>query len=198
MIHTIKILNTPVKYAIMNDTFWYCRHDIMRAAGYGRAQHLYRAYRNFVNVRPLGRAAYLDETSVKFLMSKSRKPAVAAVLDAMGCPDVVVAPCKEVITTGQICAMFPTLAFIPQFPVAGYRLDLYSARYNIVVECDEAAHRGYNQERDAERTEIINRALGSPAWVRFNPDAPDFSMVPVIAEIASHLTNKLNVKAELK
>lgn len=102
---------------------------------------------------------------------------------------------KEEATIMDIIMCFhPHLKMTRQFRVGSYRVDLYIHDLNIVVECDEDDHRGYNAELDKSRTVLIDELI-SPVWVRYNPD--DGIRVPV-SEIINHLVGKYNSKEARK
>ena len=79
----------------------------------------------------------------------------------LGHERIVAAPTKEALYVSQLCEM---LEFKKQYSVEKYRLDMYPD----------------TRGTTPSRTETINTVLGDPMWIRFNPDEPGFSIVPVI------------------
>ncbi len=89
---------------------------------------------------------------------------------------------KEQKTIGQIRRAFQHLRTIQQYKVAPYYVDLYFPDYRTAVECDEEGHRKYTQEVERKRQNYIEQRL-SCAFVRYNPDAPNFNIGDVINQI---------------
>ncbi|KAA6417338.1 MAG: hypothetical protein FRX49_12667 [Trebouxia sp. A1-2] len=69
-----------------------------------------------------------------------------------------------------------------QFAVGDFRIDLYFVDQKIAVECDENGHRGRDLGAEIARQQFITKQLDCK-WVRFNPDAKDFSIFAVINNI---------------
>ena len=67
--------------------------------------------------------------------------------------------------------------------IGRYRVDLYIHEQNVIVECDEEGHVGYDKEKEEARTKDIERIKGSVRWIRFNPDSKDFDFTRVIQSI---------------
>jgi len=68
-----------------------------------------------------------------------------------------------------------------QFCINNYRVDWYISKYNIVIECDEYGHSGYIN--DIQRTELINKELHNPTWIRFNPNDNNFDIGNILNSI---------------
>lgn len=71
---------------------------------------------------------------------------------------------------------------IQQFKIGPYRLDMYIADYKIAVECDEYAHKRYDQKAEQERQMFVSKQLGC-TWVRFDPYCNRFCIFSVIRNI---------------
>ena len=89
---------------------------------------------------------------------------------------------KEQKTIGQIRRAFQHLRTVQQYKVAPYYIDLYFPDYRIAVECDEEGHRRYDPKDERKRQNYIEQRL-SCAFVRYNPDAPNFNIGDVINQI---------------
>ena len=89
---------------------------------------------------------------------------------------------KEQRTTRQIRKTFKHLRTIEQYRVGSYYIDLYFPDHRIAVECDEDGHRGYAQDVEHQRQQYIEQTLNC-IFVRYNPDAPNFTISDVINQI---------------
>lgn len=69
-----------------------------------------------------------------------------------------------------------------QFPVCGFRVDLYFPEHRIAVECDEHGHRDYCEAGERAREEAITSALGC-RWVRYDPYAAGFDVFDLINRV---------------
>jgi very-short-patch-repair endonuclease len=67
--------------------------------------------------------------------------------------------------------------FKSQCAVSKYRVDAYSKKFNIILECDEDDHKQYDKAKDVERTRAINQLLDDPSWIRFNPKDDIFEVI---------------------
>ncbi|CCV02556.1 hypothetical protein IIV31_184R [Armadillidium vulgare iridescent virus] len=76
-----------------------------------------------------------------------------------------------------------------QFKVGRYRVDLYIEEYNLVVECDEYNHCDRDPREERERECFIRSELGCE-FIRFNPDAKNFSIFTVLGDIHKHILNE--------
>lgn len=198
---SIRLLNTDVKYIVQNDIFWYCLRDVAYALDYKVESGSNKFYKCYINQIPKQyiicstlqgprKALFTDKSGLKYLLAKSRKPKVPELLEALGHKDIIAAPTKEAIYVTELNTMFPSLKFREQFRVEDYKVDLYSPIWNIIVECDEMDHKASRYTNDQTRTEKINIALSNPIWVRFNPDAKDFSVKNLIAQITDAMTSR--------
>ena len=69
----------------------------------------------------------------------------------------------------------------PQWRFGPFRADLYIEEKHLVVECDEHGHVSYNNQKEEARSRALNE-LGISVY-RFNPDAPDFALAKVVADL---------------
>jgi very-short-patch-repair endonuclease len=198
---TQRIPDSEIQYIDDGVMLWYRMRDVTIFLGYHTksATHmLYRSHRNQIQMKeimlpsPKGErpSLFVDRPSLKYLLSKTRKAKVADLTRLLGFEEHLAAPCKETLYVGQLKLMFPAMRFKREYQVDRYRVDLYSKDYNIIVECDEMGHQGYDETKDAERTQKINEVLVGPTWVRFNPDKADFTIVDVIAQLTTILCER--------
>ena len=77
-----------------------------------------------------------------------------------------------------------------EYSVLGYRIDLYFHKYKLAVEVDEFGHSDRNINDKIERQRALERELNW-AFIRINPDEPDFNIFREINKIHRHI-NQLN------
>lgn len=199
---TQKIPNTEIQYFDEDNVRWYRMRDITEFLEYpvrNGVHMFYRLHRNQIEVKAfdinghggIQLSIFITQPSLKYLLTKTRREKVYDLAMLLGFEKHLAAPCKETLHCGQLKQMFPAVKFKREYTVDKYRVDLYSKKYNIIVECDEMAHQGYDKEKDAERTQKINEVLDNPSWVRFNPDAKDFTIIEVISGITTILCNMI-------
>ena len=119
----------------------------------------------------------ISNDGVKKLIGRSRKPQAIELARYLGLEVLVTSKEQEYISILQ--ASFPDQNPISQFCIHGFHLDLYLAKSNIAIECDEYGHSSYPQNREVDRERIIKGALGC-SFVRFNPDEAAFNIGDVI------------------
>jgi very-short-patch-repair endonuclease len=125
---------------------------------------------------------YISSIGATFLVHGSRLPNSIDVAESLGIP---LSPRFEAYHHEMSAFRCFTKAFKGhvmkrQFAVDDYHVDVYFPKYNIVVECDERDHTGYNKVQDAVRTRFIDESLKCK-WVRFNPNASDFDILDLYA-----------------
>ena len=76
-----------------------------------------------------------------------------------------------------------------QYPVEGYRVDLYLKDIELVIECDEMDHEYKDEVSERIRQRTIESRLGCK-FLRFNPDKPGFKLGEILntifKEVLSH------------
>lgn len=72
---------------------------------------------------------------------------------------------------------------MPEHRVGPYRIDLFIVDLNIAIECDEGGHAAYDNKKEAQRTDYIEKSLIGIKWIRFNPDLKDFKIATVLNRI---------------
>lgn len=91
-------------------------------------------------------------------------------------------PRTETQIVSVLKAAFADLQPMPQFCIHGYRIDLYLATANIVIEIDEYGHKDYDTQKELVREQKIKDALGC-SFIRFDPYLPGFNLGDVILSI---------------
>lgn len=91
-------------------------------------------------------------------------------------------PRTETQIVSVLKAAFADLQPMPQFCIHGYRIDLYLATANIVIEIDEYGHKNYDTQKELIREQKIKDALGC-SFIRFDPYLPGFNLGDVILSI---------------
>lgn len=121
----------------------------------------------------------LEEAGVLQLVSGSRMPKALEIAKKLGFTTFHSLPEQESVLVLE--SAFADLSPIRQFTVHGYHIDLYLAKVNLAIECDENGHsNGYPD--DPAREQIIKSALGC-SFVRFNPNEAGFNIGDVIFAI---------------
>ena len=121
----------------------------------------------------------LEEAGVLQLISRSRSPKALEIAKKLGFTTFHSLPEQESMLVLE--SAFADLSPIRQFAVHGYRIDLYLAKVNITIECDEDGH-SYGYPDDHVREQTIKSALGC-SFVRFNPNEAGFNIGDVIFAI---------------
>jgi very-short-patch-repair endonuclease len=120
----------------------------------------------------------LKEAGIYQLVSRSRMPNAKLIAQQL---NLYVLNCAHEQETVRILEVaFADLQPIRQFSVHGYRIDLYLAKANIAIECDENNHSQY--KNDKKRESIIKSALGC-SFVRYNPSNVGFNIGEVILKV---------------
>ena len=103
----------------------------------------------------------------------------------------------ELETMEAIRKAFPAEVFLTQYPCkyGEYFLDAYLPDHNIVLECDEHDHAGYDKGKEAMRSREIGAELKDPTFIRFNPHAQDFDIFTVIGRIQTAVRASLIAKS---
>jgi hypothetical protein len=95
----------------------------------------------------------------------------------------------------QICRALAVFDPIMQYTVntngCTYRIDMYFARQNAAVECDEYGHHHYSKMKEAQRTADISAVLGCK-WIRYNPHDSAFNVFDLIASILKLLITEMH------
>ncbi|DBA82355.1 TPA: hypothetical protein ACH3X2_000612 [Trebouxia sp. C0005] len=126
---------------------------------------------------------YTNDFGARSLIARSRKAGSIDVAKSFG---IEVSHIKSLYPEMQIIyhlkEAFKGCNMQEQFAVGDFRIDLYFVDQKIAVECDENGHRGRDLGAEIARQQFITKQLDCK-WVRFNPDAKDFSIFAVINNI---------------
>ncbi len=134
---------------------------------------------------------YIDLEGVKALLFNTRLPQADRMVEDLGLEQQMrylpketelVQFLQELLT--QLCVSFEF-----QKHVAGFRIDLYLPKQKLVIEFDEYGHAGYDAATERWRTEQVKKILGC-AFLRFNPDHPNFRVASCVALLVTALCPK--------
>jgi len=98
--------------------------------------------------------------------------------------------CKESESIGAIMKAFEGEKMRTQYPVKGYKVDLYFPDYNLCIECDENNHDDRDEDDEITRQKRITKHLKCQ-WLRFDPDSKDFNIFKVINQIFMIIKSKI-------
>lgn len=193
--------NSRIQYVERDGVRWYIMSGIYKYLGYQSGHKMVGNYPNQAGAEKVyvklpyavRERVIVSESNLRYILSKSRMAKTPDLIKLLGFGDIGFSPCKEALHIGHIRAMFPRYDFRTQYKADKYRVDLYSPRYNIAIECDEFGHATRDPIYEAERQKKINEVLDNPSWVRFNPDAPSFSIVDVVAQITTIVDEKFDL-----
>ena len=101
-------------------------------------------------------------------------------------PLEIVIPCIETRYMRILSSAFAHLRPREQMHIGKYRCDLVLTSVNIILECDENGHSGYDKESEMERTRYLE--LKGYKFIRFNPNANGFNIGKVIQDIITSLS----------
>ena len=122
----------------------------------------------------------VNESGIKRLVSKSRKPQARELAKQLGLEcyfSPIEADCLRIIQSA-----FQHLKPIQQFQISDYKIDIYFPEHKIAVECDENDHSAYNKREEIIRQNQITKLLGCQ-FIRFNPNEKGFNIGKVINNI---------------
>jgi very-short-patch-repair endonuclease len=140
-------------------------------------------------VRKNNKSILLTKQGLCNFLSKSRSPAAddLAKFFNINVYEHRFAPI-ETSTLKIIQEAFAGENMITQYQISNYRIDLYFPDHKIAVECDEYNHNDRDQEYETNRErEIINNL--NCKFIRYNPNADDFSIGKVINQIYRIIIN---------
>jgi very-short-patch-repair endonuclease len=124
--------------------------------------------------------------SIKLAHYCKRSSKARAFLEQEGIPKLHINYIEGEILDIIIDAMDGLTTCYKQYPVDGYRVDLYLKDINLVIECDEMGHEYKNDLSEIIRQKTIESKLGCK-FLRFNPDKPGFKFGEILNEIFKHI-----------
>jgi very-short-patch-repair endonuclease len=193
--HQIKLAGTV-------DAPYFCGKDVCEVLGYEAPKFALQRYVDEDDKQTLrilnevggklsyneGKAVYINKNGLRQLISKGKicgPDKLQQIADAFDL-QLFITPRKEHRHLEAIEKTFSDVDMFKQFKVGRYRVDLYIEKYNLVVECDEYDHTKYNRREEEERELFIRSELGCD-FIRFNPDAKEFSIFSVLGDIHKHI-----------
>ncbi len=76
-----------------------------------------------------------------------------------------------------------------QFVVGRYRIDLYIKDFKLAIGCDEFNHRDRDSYEEREREGFLRAGLNCE-FIRFDPDARDFSIFAMLGKIHKYMLKR--------
>lgn len=106
-----------------------------------------------------------------------------SILKALGMAEAILLRAYiEEETLEPVIKVFSSLRPVKQFSCGPFLIDLYFPNQRIALECDEWGHAHYNADDELERQKFIEGQLNC-TFVRYNPNAQNFRVVDLIAEL---------------
>ena len=140
-----------------------------------------------------GRTRYLTIDGVKSLAQKSRMPTAMQLAEDLDCANDTKYLYKEQEIVKHLCDVLSEMHVVTEYQkvVGRYRIDLYLPDDKLAFEVDENGHKDRDAQYERCREEFIRRTLGCD-FLRVNPDASDFNIFKVCAQ----LSNKIMARRE--
>jgi hypothetical protein len=138
---------------------------------------------------------FLKKDAVICILTKTRKRNVMHISSYLGFDLYnVYVPCLERKLLDAIHEVFPKI-FIEQYPIlvdgSWYKIDAYSTKYCLAIECDEsyASHHtiSYDTKRQAKITSILKCS-----WVRCKSSPDDIGILRTIRDIHTAILNTID------
>lgn len=182
---------------------WFHGADIASALEYAKSRNAISAHvlscdkcsgSEFSVQNPLSKLGKYEKQAILInkrgacsLLSASKMPNKGGLIELLSATygltyDIIARLSKEQEYIGSIITSFAYCNPIRQFKVGPYFIDLYFQVENIAIECDEFNHAQYDQNAESVRQEFIAKTIGC-RFIRFNPDAANFSIFRVINDI---------------
>jgi very-short-patch-repair endonuclease len=97
----------------------------------------------------------------------------------------------ETTTIKLIQETFAGEVMVTQYQVNNYRIDLYFPNHKLAIECDERDHADRNPNYEIDRENEIKKETNC-TFIRYNPNAVDFSIGNVLNQIYRKLKESNN------
>ncbi len=89
-------------------------------------------------------------------------------------------------TIAHIIRAFKHWEYARHYQVGSYDIDLYFTKQKLAIECDKLGHNDGCSQYEQTRQQYIEKTLGCK-FIRYNPDADDFSVFDVINQIITSI-----------
>ena len=96
---------------------------------------------------------------------------------------------KEASTTYTIQKDFEGISMKRQFNIGSYRIDLYFPEHKLAIECDDHDRKDRDINYEIRRQKFIEDQLNCK-FIRYNPDAKDFTIESVLNKIFQYIYQK--------
>ena len=200
-----------VRTLMFRGTPYFRATDVAEALGYKNAKQAVRTHvaaKHAVEMKDLapegqlndrkwqggqGHTKYLTINGVKSLAQKSRMPSAMQLAEDLDFANDTKYVHKEQEIVKHLCDFLSELHVVTESQklVGRYRIDLYLPDYRLAFEVDENGHKDRDAQYERCREEFIRRTLGCD-FLRVNPDASDFNIFKVCAQ----LSNKIMARRE--
>ena len=97
--------------------------------------------------------------------------------------------CKEAGTIYTIQKVFEGISMKRQFSIESYRIDLYFPEHKLAIECEEHDHKDRDIDYEIRQQTFIEDQLNCK-FIRYNPDAKDFTTESVLNKIFQYIYQK--------
>ena len=135
-----------------------------------------------------GSTKYLTVDGVKSLAQKSRMTSAMQLAEDLDFANDTKYVHKEQEIVKHLIDFLSELCVVTEYQkqVGRYRIDVYLPDYKLAFEVDENGHKDRDAQYERCREEFIRRTLGCD-FLRVNPDAPDFNIFKVCAQLSSKI-----------
>ena len=100
---------------------------------------------------------------------------------------------REAGTIHTIRKVFEGVPMKRQFNIGSYRTNLYFPEHKLAIECDEHDHKDRDINHVIRRQKFIKDMLNYK-FIRYNPDAKDFTIESVLNKIFRYIYQKSSSK----
>ena len=96
---------------------------------------------------------------------------------------------KEAGTIYTIQKVYEGISMKRQFSIRSYRIELYFPEHKLAIECNEHDRKGRDTKYEIRRQKFIEDQLNCK-FLRYNPDAKDFTIESVLNQIFQYIYQK--------
>lgn len=205
-----------IRYLVSEGKRWYVAMDISNLLGYSqndtkvfkhvikddkmfiapfRYQHLSKIKEDggILMLPPVTRILLVNEEGLKKAITKSKQPNAIELAKMFG-----INVSTNLYTTMQQETSYAIMNAIPidwqiEYWIEPYRIDLYSEKYKLAIECDEYEHTDYQLDQEQIRQFYIEEKLDC-TFIRYNPNEDNFNLFEVLGKIFTYIHNFDNSK----